>query len=238
MNCKRICATRSAAHPPHQQHNMSQIMKLKSEMTLTLLVKKAVSLALLSFISLLFSGQAQAVVLNVNSSGKLTGAAGVKVGLNYYDVEFLSGTCIQIFSGCDSLDDLFFKDGSLAQAASQALLDQVLIDGSQGLFDSQPTLLPITNSSSIVANIFTPYNVDMSANTVSIRSARNYSGEVADTIVTLNLSRAGPSSSSVYAKWSLATPVPAPLPILGAVAAIGWSRKLRRRIRESQALAS
>ena len=33
-------------------------------------------------------------------------------------------------------------------------------------------------------------------------------------------------------------PVPAPLPILGAVAAIGWSRKLRRRIRESQALAA
>ena len=32
-----------------------------------------------------------------------------------------------------------------------------------------------------------------------------------------------------------ATPVPAPLPILGAVAAFGWSRKLRRRIRESQA---
>lgn len=35
-----------------------------------------------------------------------------------------------------------------------------------------------------------------------------------------------------------ATPVPAPLPILGAIAAIGWSRKLRRRIRESQALAA
>ncbi len=34
------------------------------------------------------------------------------------------------------------------------------------------------------------------------------------------------------------TPVPAPLPILGAVAAFGWSRKLRRRIRESQALAA
>lgn len=34
------------------------------------------------------------------------------------------------------------------------------------------------------------------------------------------------------------TPVPAPLPILGAVAAIGWSRKLRRRIRDSQALAA
>lgn len=28
-------------------------------------------------------------------------------------------------------------------------------------------------------------------------------------------------------------PVPAPLPILGAIAAFGWSRKLRRRIRES-----
>jgi hypothetical protein len=28
--------------------------------------------------------------------------------------------------------------------------------------------------------------------------------------------------------------VPAPLPILGAVAALGWSRKLRRRIKESQ----
>lgn len=30
------------------------------------------------------------------------------------------------------------------------------------------------------------------------------------------------------------TPVPAPLPVLGAVAALGWSRKLRRRIREAR----
>lgn len=30
------------------------------------------------------------------------------------------------------------------------------------------------------------------------------------------------------------TPVPAPLPILGALAALGWSRKLRKRIKESQ----
>ncbi len=29
--------------------------------------------------------------------------------------------------------------------------------------------------------------------------------------------------------------VPAPLPILGAVAAIGWGRKLRRRIRQERA---
>lgn len=40
-----------------------------------------------------------------------------------------------------------------------------------------------------------------------------------------------------YDAWGSPTPVPAPLPILGAVAALGWSRKLRRRIKDAEKIA-
>ena len=44
---------------------------------------------------------------------------------------------------------------------------------------------------------------------------------------------AGYTSTRTYAQATLYTPVPAPLPLFGAAAAFGFSRKLRKRIKES-----
>ena len=80
-----------------------------------------------------------AVTLNV-VGGELLGATNVSVGGSLYDVSFVDGTCVDIFNGCDSSSDFTFNLQSQALAASQALLDQVFIDGVDGDFNSDATL--------------------------------------------------------------------------------------------------
>jgi hypothetical protein len=72
----------------------------------------------------------------------LTGAAGVTVntaaGLKTYNVEFLDGSCVTLFSNCappgSSLPAFAFTNEDDARVASQALFDQVFL----GIFDTQP----------------------------------------------------------------------------------------------------
>ena len=80
-----------------------------------------------------------APTLNV-SGGTLVGASGVDVGGTLYDVEFVEGTCVTVFSGCDSDSDFQFTSYSAGLAASQALLDSVFVDGAAGSFDAFPWL--------------------------------------------------------------------------------------------------
>ena len=89
----------------------------------------------------LSSTSATGAVLLVNGSGLLTGATGVNVGGTLYDVEFVDGTCIAVFDGCDDGSDFALRTLSEAEAASQALLDQVFLDvPGLGMFDSTPSL--------------------------------------------------------------------------------------------------
>jgi hypothetical protein len=78
---------------------------------------------------MLTAGSAGAATLNV-AGGQLLGASGVVVGGNSYDVEFVDGTCIDLFN---TLED--------ARLASFALFDQVLLDGTAGAFSSNPNLI-------------------------------------------------------------------------------------------------
>jgi len=84
---------------------------------------------------------ANAAVLRVDlDTGQLLGADGVLVGDSLFDVEFSRGTCVELFSGCNSQSDLPFLGFLPASTAAQALLDQVLLDVVQGNFDSDPAL--------------------------------------------------------------------------------------------------
>jgi len=91
----------------------------------------------------LMAGSAEAsAILIVDSNGILQGATGVTVGGALYDVELLTGSCPALFSGCDAASDFQFQTSGAATLAAQALLDQVFLDGPQGMFDS----LPLMNS--------------------------------------------------------------------------------------------
>ena len=80
-----------------------------------------------------------AVIYNLNGSD-LQGADGVIIGNMAYSVQFIDGTCANLFNGCDQLSDLDFPSVQSATAAAQALLDQVFVNGPFGSFDSQPSL--------------------------------------------------------------------------------------------------
>jgi len=93
----------------------------------------------LTAVLVLMATGAQAVTLNV-VGGQLMGASGVDVGGSLYDVQFVNGTCIDLYNGCDEVSDFTFQSEASAGLASQALLDQVFLDGVFGQFDSEPLL--------------------------------------------------------------------------------------------------
>lgn len=83
---------------------------------------------------------AQAADLIIDADGQLTGATGVEVGGVLYDVEFVEGSCRELFHPCNDVEDFEFTTRDQATLAGQALLDQVLINTADGLFDDMPQL--------------------------------------------------------------------------------------------------
>lgn len=98
--------------------------------------------ALLALASLALFGLATntyAVTLSVDASGQLLGASGVDVNGTLFDVEFVDGTCADVFAGCDETTDFIFGHNAAIQAA-HALLQQVFLDTTAGSFDTDPEL--------------------------------------------------------------------------------------------------
>lgn len=147
------------------------------------------------------------------SGGILTGATNVDVGGSFYDVVFVDGTCAAVFNGCDDPTDFVFPTSATAVAASQALLDQVFLDGPLGQFDSNPNLT-FGCSGTFACQALTPFLV--SGGNMSAGDALNYdtSGlgtDAVGSILTLNadLSQTG---AKVFAKWTPVAPTPVPEP--------------------------
>jgi hypothetical protein len=86
----------------------------------TVLLKLILAAALV-----LMAGGVQAVTLDVVGA-QLMGASNVLVDGSLYDVQFVDGSCIDVFNGCDDVSDFTFQSQAVASLASQALVDQVL----------------------------------------------------------------------------------------------------------------
>ncbi len=120
----------------------------------------------LAAVLVLIAGGAQAATLNV-VGGQLHGASDVLVDGALYDVQFLDGTCIDLFDGCDDVSDFTFQTQAASFLASQALLDQVFLDGVSGLFDSVPNLTAGCNiylapEHVVECTAYTPYSINES----------------------------------------------------------------------------
>lgn len=115
---------------------------------------------------------AAAPVLQVDGEGQLTGAQGVQVAGGLYDVEFVDGQCpvavLGYFGNAPQCDLFFtrfaFNTPALAFAASQALLDQVFVDGlvvngTAYDFDTDPALTAGCEGDR--CSVFSPYAVKL-----------------------------------------------------------------------------
>ena len=93
------------------------------------------------FVGLLYAAPSVAAVLHIDPlTNNLTGVSGISVDGNVYNVTFVEGTCVDLFNGCDEKTDFFFQDTATAFAAFEGLMNQALIDGPLGQFDSNPQL--------------------------------------------------------------------------------------------------
>ena len=175
------------------------------------------------------------------ATNTLFGAQNVDVGGTLYNVGFVEGSCIGLFSGCDEAGDFDFADIGGAAIASQALLDQVFIDdgGSPALFDSIPTLVNGCESISIFSGciITTPtINVPFGNFVIALNSSdiegRDGTGQ-AGLVSALDIDSAT-NAGILYAKWTTvsAVSVPEPPVILLFVTGILGLFFARRKIRK------
>ncbi len=193
-------------------------------------------LTAVAIMAVLCAGGAFAAPVLQVVSGKLTGANGVVVGANLYDVEFVDGSCAALYSGCDSNLDFTFQTSSAADDASQALLDQVFVDGVQGNFDSSPELTAGCSGVGFCI-VSTPYSLFINfLGLVIDSSVANIAGSSFDFVQSelfpLDFDRAS-ENESVFAVWKVARaeeiPEPTSLALFGvAGAAMAWSQRRRR----------
>lgn len=168
--------------------------------------------------------------------GQLVGASGVSVNGGLYDVAFRDGTCAEFFGGCDEDSDFLFSDDlELGRAANSALMDQVLVDGPQGAFDSNPALTSGCSAASCQTS--TPVFLSGGGSSIAVLWVSNGIEEFRDISTG---SGAGPRGIDTrlftpdggnYAVWSTAVvPIPA-ASLLFASGLIGlfWGR-VRRRV--------
>lgn len=185
------------------------------------------------FLMAFWCGPANAVpTLQVSGTGILLGAQDVSVNGTLYDVAFLDGTCVQLFSGCDSISDFTFTTAASTNAAAQALLDQVLTDGPLGNFDSLPSRINgcADNTGQGFCAILTP--ADFLVNNIVAQNGIQESSDLVRPAFTLSGENLLVFDTVVYAVWTpqqvSAIPEPSTAALLLAgVAALGMARRRR-----------
>ena len=154
-----------------------------------------------------FSDAQAAITWDVDpGTGQLLGASNVTVLGNLFNVSFRDGICSQHYPGCNTFT---FRDLPSAIAASNALLNDVLINmPPTQLFDSNPALT-YGCIDSIFCVAMTPYGVQTKF-TVLIVAAKNGDTATGDSVITTfngsPLTYGIPASSGSYCQiWCLAS---------------------------------
>jgi hypothetical protein len=150
-----------------------------------------------------------------------------------YDVQFIEGTCIDVYDGCDDVSDFAFATVEDALRAAQALQDQVVLDGGSGNFDTVPNLTG--GCSGAFCGTAFPYG-QPNATEVGVVSAVNQVAETGDFFGSGTTDRTFDSSADPFhtlTTWAVWTPASSPqdVPISAWPAAIMMLALGFRRLR-------
>lgn len=169
----------------------------------------------------------------VVDGGELQGATGVDVGGTLYDVEFVEGTCVDLFDGCDDVSDFAFATVEDALLAAQALQDQVVLNIGTDNFDTVPNLT--AGCSGVFCGTAFPFG-QPGATEVDVVSSVNQVDEVSDFFGAGSTERTFDSSSgafhtlTTYAVWTVASS-PQEVPMIAWPAVISMLALGFRRLR-------
>lgn len=194
--------------------------------------------ALLAAFTLAYPMASQAVTLNVDlGTGQLLGATEVDVDGVLYDVDFVDGSCVALFGGCDASDDFTFTTEVEALAATNALQSQVFVDTVAGNFDTQPEL---TNGceSTFSCSIYTPFGISsLTPILVDVVAFANQtgSGDLTFTTTQLTFDDITANPSLVFADWGLSETAVVPLPASGWLILSGLAGLFLVRYRKPKA---
>lgn len=149
--------------------------------------------------------------LIIGSDGQLNGATNINVNGKLYNVEFIDGSCFDLFEGCDEPSDFSFNTPDNADAATLALLQQVFANP---LVSFQPTIVRGCESTA-QCNVLTPFEVGNASAIVdssylnitpNFQSLSGYSSlRAADNTLVI--------ASATYARWK-SVPVSEPSTVL------------------------
>lgn len=161
-----------------------------------------------------FSEASAKVNLLIDDTGQLTGATGVVVGEATYDVSFVDGKCLDLFSGCTEAANFIFKSFEEAALAAAALDATVILDGERGNFDSIPSMVQGCTGKITACSVMTPFGFSKETpdeiRAVSFVNVPQSSGLIsgASDSVALGLTKNKVTEPliSVWAVWSVPKP--------------------------------
>lgn len=171
-------------------------------------------------VSLIFSVHVYSATQIIDGSGQLLGATDVDVNGVLYNVEFKADSFANIFGDMSSL--ILVADNNAAEDFARALLNQVLINTTEGSFDTDPELTFGCTAITSCA-IHTPLQIATSPGfwyrAIAINGTAITSGSRPDSTNVLGQLDVNQvlSVSNVYAEWTVATvPVPAAAWLFGS----------------------
>ncbi|MCY4336592.1 MAG: VPLPA-CTERM sorting domain-containing protein [Litoreibacter sp.] len=182
------------------------------------------------------SSPVSAATLNVDPNGQLMGASNVEIDGSFFDVVFVDGSCVSVFSGCDDASDFI----AFSNSPALALLEQVFLDRPFGQFDSAPELINgITDESSATVLIVNAPPAPGSDTIFDFAFALNNSGNDTDFAVTGSILPVNADTTFIadttFARFtpSISPPAPVPLPaaawfMLAGLGALGAVRRSNR----------
>jgi len=180
------------------------------------------------------STKAGAATYNIDN-GELKGAYGVSVNSGLYDVSFMDGTCVALYTGCDDVSDFTFNTADLAFTATLALLEQVF--NKADYWDLIPDGTAGINPGAVAGQIITPFAphvnglawAHIAINRQALEVDVPLCFDTAPCLISID-SDTVDVRTETYAKWTPVSPVPAPAAIwLFGTALIGYVGMARRR---------